>query len=136
MLDWRSLNWMLWVALLAQLSLITPAAEAAEPKSEQRVRLIVDFGDGVELRFTRLAWREDMTVLDAMLDAERHPRGVEIQYRGKGATAFVYQIDDLKNEATGRGWTYRVNDKLADRSCGIHPLQAGDTVLWRFQKYR
>jgi hypothetical protein len=39
----------------------------------------------------------------------------------------------VKNEgAGGRNWTYRVNDKHADRSFAVYELQPGDHVLWTF----
>jgi hypothetical protein len=107
---------------------------AQEPAS--MVRLIVDYGDGVQKHFTALPWKDGMTVLDAMKAAQEHPRGVKLQYRGSGATAFLTQIDDVKNEGAGRNWVYRVNDQLADRGFGVFQLKAGDTVLWKFEKGR
>jgi hypothetical protein len=76
-----------------------------------------------------------MTVLDAVRSAEKHPRGIKAEVRSSGSTAFLTQIDDVKNEGSGKNWAYRVNGELGDRSIGIHKLQAGDAVLWRFQEY-
>ena len=100
------------------------------------VKLIIDFGDGVEKHFTRLPWTEGQTVMDVMMAAREHPRGIEFEHRGRGSTAFLFQIDDVKNERQGRSWIYRVNDKLADRSIGIYRIEAGDTILWKFEVYR
>lgn len=101
------------------------------------VSVVVDYGDGVQKHFTALDWRDGMTVLDAMRGAEKHARGIKCELRGSGETAFLFKIDDMKNEAGGgRGWMFRVNGKLADRSLGVFPLQAGDAVLWKFEKYR
>ena len=100
------------------------------------VTLIVDYGDGVQKHFTAIAWREKMTVLDALQAAAKHPRGIKFESKGRGATVLVTKIDDLNNQATGNNWLYRVNEKLADRSCGVFRLEAGDTVLWRYEKYR
>jgi hypothetical protein len=77
-----------------------------------------------------------MTVLDAMKAAQEHPRGIKLQFRGSGATAFLTQIDDLKNEGSGRNWIYRVNGELAERSFAVQKLEAGDAVLWKFEKSR
>jgi hypothetical protein len=107
---------------------------AQEPAAA--VRLAIDYGDGVEKHFTSLAWREGMTVLDAMKAAQEHPRGIEFQFRGSGATAFLTQIDDVKNEGAGRNWIYRVNGDLAERGFAVQKLAAGDTVLWKFEKSR
>jgi len=106
-------------------------ADEAKP-----VVLIIDYGDGVQKHFTKLVWRNEMTVLDAMLAAQAHPRGVRFEHQGSAATALLTRIDDVKNEGRGRNWLFRVNGKLADRSFGIVPLQPGDTILWRFEEYR
>lgn len=112
-----------WVLLLGAVAPIT----AAEPT----VSLTVDYGDGVEKKFTALAWKEGLTVLDALSAAAKHPRGVKIDRRGNGELAFVTAIDDVKNDG-GKNWLYFVNEKAADRSCGIYALKSGDAVVWKF----
>ena len=112
------------------------AFAADEPPAAKTVRMVVDYGDGVQKHFTKLAWRDGMTVLDALTAAAKHPRGIKIKYRSKGATAFLTKIDELENEGRARNWVYRVNNKLADRGFGIFPLKPGDTVLWKFGEYR
>jgi hypothetical protein len=116
--------------------LVVPRTAHTEPPAAETVKLIVDYGDGVEKHFTRLKWRSGITVLDTLNDARQHARGITFKSRGSGATAFVYAIDEQENEANGRAWLYKVNGQLADRSCGIFELQPADTVLWTFDKYR
>ena len=113
-------------------------AEQDEPKEPAKpsVRLMIDYGDGVEKHFTALAWKEGMTVFDLMVAAQEHPRGIKFKHRGEGDTAFLTQIDDLKNEGQGRNWVYQVSGKLADRGFAVFPLKRSDTVLWRFGEYR
>jgi hypothetical protein len=51
----------------------------------------------------------------------------------------ITQIDDVGNQGAGgsqRNWIYRVNDQVGQRSAGICPVAAGDTILWRFETYR
>ena len=113
-----------------------PAASAAAPDQETPpVKLRIDYGDGVEKWFTRIPWSAGMTVLSATEAAHKHPRGIRFKHRGKGATAFLYEIDDLENEPRGRAWLFRVNGKRGTTSCGVAPLQSGDTVIWEFGKY-
>lgn len=116
----------------------TSACVAAEPPdaAANSVQLTIDYGDGVQKRFTQLRRLEGWTVLDLLQAAERHPRGIKLTFRGTGATALLTQIDDLKNEGSGRNWLFYVNGKLADRSFAIVPLADGDQVLWRFEEYR
>ncbi len=126
----------LWLALGISHAWAAQATEAPEHDSKS-VKVTIDYGDGVEKRFTAIPWQDPMTVWDAMRLAAKHPRGIKFEHRGKGATALLTQIDDLKNEGGGkRNWVYRVNEKLADRSLGILEIKAGDTILWRFEKYR
>jgi hypothetical protein len=122
----------LWLACIAGSQLAQPAEEARP----MPVRLIVDYGDGVEKHFTRIPWREEMTVLDALKKAQDHPRGIRVRWRGQGKTAFVTRIDDLENEGQGSNWIFRVNGKLARQSCGSRTVKPGDTILWRFGAYR
>ena len=106
-------------------------------RKDNWVRVIIDFGDGVEKHFVRLPWQEKMTAWDATLVADQHPRGVDIHHRGKGDTLFVLQIDDVKNEGgDGRNWIFHVNDEVGGRGAAVSSVAAGDTVIWRFEKYR
>ena len=59
----------------------TTGALAAEPKAAT-VRLVVDYGDGAQVHFTALPWREGMTVLDALGAAQAHPHGITFSQRG------------------------------------------------------
>ncbi len=114
-----------------------PSARTADKKpTPKRVHMVIDYGDGVQKHFTRLAWHDGMTVLDALSAAQKHPHGITIKYRGKGATAFLTKIDDLENNGHTRNWIYRVNNKLATRGFGALTLKPGDTILWKFGEYR
>jgi hypothetical protein len=120
---------------LAAMVITLAVGAAADSSAADTVKVIVDYGDGVEKHFTRLAHRADMTVLDATRAAEKPAHGIKVEVRSSGSTAFLTKIDDVANEGSGKNWVYRVNDKLGDRSIGIFKLEAGDTVLWRFQEY-
>ena len=109
----------------------------AEPTAKT-VRLVVDFGDGVEVHFTSLAWRPGMTVLDALDAAKAHRRGVSFTSRGSGRSAMITAIGGAKNQGGGadsKNWIYYVNDKQAEVGAGARPLEAGDAVLWKYQVY-
>jgi hypothetical protein len=106
-----------------------------EPKQSKSIRLVIDYGDGVEKHFTAIAWKKDMTVLDAMNEAKAGPRGIAFRFTGAGATAFLTKIDDLENEGGGAGkrnWLYWVNKDLGDKSFGAYKLEASDVVTWKF----
>ncbi len=78
-----------------------------------------------------------MTVAKAMSYAAAHRHGIQYEVRGQGATALLWQIDDLKNQGgTGLNWIYRVNGKLGKTSFAVAALEPGDVVLWKFDEYK
>ncbi|MEX0677140.1 MAG: DUF4430 domain-containing protein [Pirellulales bacterium] len=111
-----------------------PRSLAADEKAAT-VRLVVDYGDAAQVHFKALPWRDGMTVLDALVAAEKHPHGITFAKRGDGASALITQIDDLKNEGNGKNWLYTVNGKLAPLGAGAYKLKAGDAILWEFKVY-
>jgi hypothetical protein len=107
---------------------ILPENVAADPNAET-VRLTINVGDDREPTSVESRWHEGMTVAD-LLNSE--PR-TSVTGTGSGASAFLTSLNGVKNEgAGGRNWTYRVNDKHADRSFAVYELQPGDHVLWTF----
>lgn len=128
------------LALVVLLQVNSGGEEKKAPtKTKQKpiVTLTIDYGDGMQKRFPSIPWREKMTVVDAIEWADKHPRGISFASRGNGATKLINQIDDLKNGGgQKKNWIFRVNDKMADRSCGVFPLKQGDRVLWRFEEYK
>ena len=78
-----------------------------------------------------------MTVQQALEFAAKHKRGIKFDVRGKGPTALLWRIDDLKNEGMkGLNWIFRINGKLGDRSFAVSSIRAGDTILWKFDEYK
>ena len=139
--DFRALVYPFFLSLIAagcsDPAASRPAGSGTGAPSSKTIQLIIDYGDGVQKRFTSIAWSDSMTVLDALQSADEHPRGIELEIRGSGEVALVTRIDDLEN---GRSeppayWTYEVNEKKADRSAGAYELQAGDVVKWRYGVY-
>lgn len=122
--------------LLLPAALSSRAVNAQQPAAKSRVTLTIDYGDGVQKQFTRIAWQPEMTILDALKAASRHRRGIRFKYRSSGSTAFLTQIDELTNEGQKNNWIYRVNGKLGDRSFAIYQLKAADAILWRFGRYQ
>jgi basic membrane lipoprotein Med (substrate-binding protein (PBP1-ABC) superfamily) len=125
----RRLAVLLLVSIFGAIGGLKLAADAAEP---QTIKVVIDYGDGSQKSFTQIAWQEKLTVLQALEQVAKHPRGVKVATQGRGELAFVVAIDDLKNEGRGKNWLFRVNGKLADRSCGVFELRGQDEVEWRF----
>ncbi len=108
---------------------------AVDAPATKSVEMVIDYGDGVQVRFTALPWHEKMTGLDAITAASAHPHGVKFVWRGAGSTAFVTQIGDQKNEGGGkesRNWLFSLGGKESEVGIGDATLRPGDVILWRF----
>ena len=120
---------------MAAALLLTSFTNSWAQETDPAVRLTIDFGDGVQKTFMSLAWKDKLTVFDALKAAEQHPRGIRVVHTGMGETVFITAIDDCENEgAGGRNWRYTVNDQPARYSAGVAALKAGDSVHWRFMR--
>jgi hypothetical protein len=138
-MNWESASSRFYQAIFCILSIVLCVSvhqqDAQADESPQTAVLVIDYGDGVQKHFLDVACKGGMTVLDVLEAAKRHPRGIQFVYRGKGATAFLTQIDDLKNEGRGKNWIFHVNGQLADRGFAVFPIKPADKVLWKFGKY-
>jgi hypothetical protein len=124
-------------AALTFLTLPSTGMMGAEPKAPA-VRLVVDYGDGAQVHFTALPWRDGMTVLDALNAAQAHPHGITFTQKGSGSGAMITKIGDLKNEGGGqnsKNWMYYLNDKAGEVGAGSQRLKPMDAVLWKFEVY-
>jgi hypothetical protein len=124
------------LGLLLGTSALVDNTVGQAPQAIKNVSLTINYGDGVEKRFTAIPWKSEMTVLDVLEAARKHPRGIRFKYRGSGQRAFLFQIDDVTNEGKGDNWIFRVNKKLAEQSFAITRVNAGDVILWEFGEYK
>ena len=126
--------------LVVAAAMVSAAALATDSATPNRtVRLIIDYNDGVEKHFTALVFRDGMTVLDAVKAAKASPHGITFVHRGRGPTALLTQIDDLKNQGGGRSkknWLFKVNGKLATVGFGSYRLEPADVIRWTFGVYK
>lgn len=130
-----------WAVLIGA-GVLSAVAFAAEPGAAPGpcVRLIVDYGDGVEKRYACIAWREGMNVRSALEAASAlpPPRGLTFDSKGEGERTILRSIDGLKNEGAGasaRNWLFWVNGSPGERSYAVTELKAGDEAAWRFATY-
>ena len=111
------------------------SSRAGEGEEKKTVSLTISFGDGVEKRFTALAWKEGLTILAALELAQEHARGIKFKSRGKNETTLLLEIDGLSNGTHDKYWVYSVNGKEGDCSCALVKLQPSDAILWKFSTY-
>jgi hypothetical protein len=127
------------VAVVAWLGWAVLAGEQPAPPGSI-VRLVVDYGEGVEKHYTALPFAAGMTVEGALKAASglAAPRGLSFEAKGEGERCLLLSIDGLKNEGGGKGarnWLYWINGTPGDRSFAVATMAAGDTATWRFAPY-
>ncbi|MED4017672.1 DUF4430 domain-containing protein [Sutcliffiella cohnii] len=73
------------------------------------------------------------TVLE-VLKRETRARQIHMEFRGRGATAYVEGINNLYefDRGPGSGWMYSINGKFPNRSAGIWPVKAGEHIRWLY----
>lgn len=126
------------VAILAAAGTSRPStALGAEPKAASAtIQVVIDYGDGFQRRYTSIAWRNGMTVTDALQAVAKHPRGIASRVRGQGELAFVESIDAVGNEGgSGKNWIFYVNDRMGESSAGATEVPEGGVVAWKFEAY-
>jgi Domain of unknown function (DUF4430) len=122
-------------AVAAALLILMAAGGDWTAAQNATIRLVIDYGDGVIKTVTGLPWSKGSTVLDVMNAASSRPHGITFSSAGSGGSAFLTQIDDVRNEGGGTGkksWRLWVNTAYADRSFGAYEVQPFDVVYWRF----
>jgi hypothetical protein len=118
----------------------TPDSQTKSQAKEITFSLVIDFGNGKKKEFEKLIGHEGITVLEAMQIAGKDAQGLELSTtrNATGRSAFVEQIDDIKNEGGGenvKNWMYKINGKKGQVSAGVQQLKQGDQVLWKFGPY-
>ena len=121
-------------------STVWASSEPSPNDPPATIRLVIDYGDGVEKHFTRLPWQPGMTVFDGLTQAGKMPHGISLESKdyGSGVGVLITRIDDLENQrggTDGRNWVYEVNGEKAKVSCGKRELEAGDAVRWVFDSW-
>lgn len=99
--------------------------------SSESVMLVIDTAAGEPVAGA-VAWREGMTVLDAL---EAAPQGWPgpIERTGAGAGAFVSTIKGIANDPAGdRFWQYYIDGQRGEVGAGARVLEPGERVLWKF----
>ncbi len=118
------------------------AEKAAEPGEKKKpgkdtVFLTIEGPSdvGTVLHEAEVELEEGDTVLDVLQRITRQER-IQMEYRGRGSTAYVEGIDNIYEFDHGpeSGWFYSVNGYFPSRSSGAWALEAGDRVEWFYSK--
>lgn len=104
--------------------------------TEQKVSLMLDFGDGVVKTYQDVEWREEMSVFD-LLKAVAEKNNLQFSYKDYGGDMgmFIESVDNRKNSAKGDfWWQYWVNNEYGEIGSGKKILKPGDAVEWKLVK--
>jgi len=105
---------------------------SARPEGEV-VRLEIDFGNGAKKTYDALPWREEMTVADVMVAAQRFRPTITFTQVGVGERCFLTSLEGVENEGgDGRNWLYEVNGQPGDVSFCVKTVDSDELVRWRF----
>lgn len=114
-----------------------PRQESAGVQAtQQRVSLMLDFGDGTVKTFREIERKEGISVFD-LLKSTAEKNKLEFSYKDYGGDlgVFIESINNRKNSSKGDfWWQYWVNNEYGEIGSGKKILKAGDMVEWKLIK--
>ncbi len=127
----------LFACAVATAGLLAGASDGtgAQASSGSGVRVVIDYGNGVEKRYHDISWRAGFTAFDVLkVAAEMRPTS-QVTAIGSGETLLVTSIDGFANGVDDRNWIFSVNDQKGRRSSAITAVNAGDTLRWSYEPW-
>jgi hypothetical protein len=114
----------------------TPASGAdqeapAETKPSVQLSIVGDKDTGTILEATSVEIQDGDSAFD-VLQRIAKARNIQLEYRGKGMTAYVEGIANLYEFDKGAksGWMFRVNGAFPNKSAGSYKVKKGDRIEW------
>ncbi|HEY0828087.1 MAG TPA: DUF4430 domain-containing protein [Bacilli bacterium] len=106
---------------------------AAPQSLKVTLSIIGDAAHGTIVTEAVYAFEEGDTVLDLLKRVTREKQ-IHMEFRGRGAIAYVEGIDNLYefDQGAESGWIYSVNGKIQNESAGSYILSSGDRVKWEY----
>lgn len=111
----------------------SPAATQPPQAAEITLSIVGDNDTGTILAPVSVELEDGDSVLDVLKRATRS-RKIQMEYMGRGATAYVEGIDNLYefDKGSESGWIFHVNGQSPGKSAGAYKLKAGDVVEWLY----
>ncbi|MCA9258366.1 MAG: hypothetical protein KDA61_04155 [Planctomycetales bacterium] len=99
------------------------------------VGLTIDFGNEIRREYDAIPWQEGMTVGDAMDQARLQRPAIQFSEVGQADQSLLISLEGVAGEGGGgRNWLYAVDGKHGETSFRVHPLRAGERILWQFRQ--
>lgn len=114
-----------------------PSAKANSPKEQLYLKaalsIVGETSHGTILTEAVYEFAEGDTVIDLLKRVTRELK-IHMEFRGRGAMAYVEGIDNLYefDQGAQSGWIYRVNGKIQNKSAGSYALSDGDIIKWEY----
>ncbi|MEK0313426.1 DUF4430 domain-containing protein [Cohnella sp. 56] len=111
----------------------SPAVTQPPQAAEITLSIVGDSDTGTILAPVSVELEDGDSVLDVLKRATRS-REIQMEYMGRGATAYVEGIDNLYefDKGSESGWVFHVNGQSPGKSAGAYKLKAGDVVEWLY----
>ncbi len=113
-----------------------PVQEPVTPVAKT-VTFSIFNGKGDILPATQVEISDGDTVFDILKNQTRS-RGIQMEFEGTAATAYVIGIDNLYefDEGPESGWMFSVNGEFVNVSCGSYQVKEGDVIRWVYTTKR
>ncbi len=100
----------------------------------EKVSLMLDFGNGTIKTFTDLDFTENQSAFDLLKQiTEKNNIGLLYKDYGGDLGIFIESIGQVKNN-NNSWWQYWVNNKYAEKGAGNYLVQPGDVIEFKFIK--
>ncbi len=115
----------------------TKPSEQKEKKQEETKKTvtqsIVISSNEVPLSATKTEINDEDTVLEVLIKVTKE-KGIQMDYRGVGSSAYIEGIANVYefDRGQGSGWMYRINGVFPDRGAGAINVQDGDVIEWLY----
>ena len=112
-------------------SVSTPQSYSLQEKSQEKVSLVIDYGDGKVYNYD-IPFTEGINVFQVLQTATAG-NGIDLKYEEySGLGALVTQIGPSKGGEGRNYWQFWVNGKYATTGATSHIVQPGDIIEWKF----
>jgi len=106
---------------------------SSSEKVNDKVTLIIDYGEGIPKTIIESEFQEGMTALDLLKSATERSN-IILEAKTYDIGAFVEAIGNKKNGDEGKYWLYYVNGQMPQISADKEELRTGDEVEFKFEK--
>ena len=109
----------------------SPVQEKSPEELAVHISIVGDEDAGTILSSTKVKIEEGDTIIDVLKKVTRDQK-IQMEFRGKGKTAYVEGIQNLYEFDKGptSGWIVAVNGELISKSSGAIEVKAGDQIEW------